>query len=98
MSKKSPGTTEVEIFGAVYPVRGSEDSEYLQGLAANVDRKMREVARQVTTVDTARIAILAALNVSDELFQCRRGLEGERVQLRDRVARMTAELDGVLAG
>lgn len=96
MSKKSSGKTEIEIFGAVYPVRGGEDSGYLQELASTVDRKMRDVAQQVTTVDTARIAILAALNLSDELFQCRRGLEGERVQLRERVARLDAELASAL--
>ncbi|MFP5287367.1 MAG: cell division protein ZapA, partial [Thermoanaerobaculia bacterium] len=52
--------TEVEIFGGVYNVRGSEDTEYLQNLAALVDRKMREVAQHVKG-DVTRIAILAAL-------------------------------------
>ena len=88
--------TAVEIFGAVYHVRGSEDGEYLQELAAVVDRKMREVAREAATVDTARIAILAALNLSDELYQCRRDQEGDRTRLKEKAAALTEELDQVL--
>lgn len=87
---------EVEIFGSVYHVRGSGDGEYLQELAAVVDTKMREIADQVSSADTTRIAILAALNLSDELFQCRRGQEGERARIRDKAAELTRELDKVL--
>ena len=61
-------TTQVEIFGEVYNVRGSDENGHLQELADLVDRKMREVAEHVKG-DTARIAILAALNLADELLQ-----------------------------
>lgn len=89
-------STEVEIFGAVYSVRGSEDREYLQGVADLVDRKMREVAQHVHTADTARIAILAALNLADELLRLEKRQEGERVQIREKVAELTEELTGAL--
>ncbi len=62
-------TTPVEIFGEVYHVRGDDENGYLQSLADLVDRKMREVALHVKPGDTARIAILVALNLADELFQ-----------------------------
>ena len=88
--------TEVEIFGAVYNVRGSEDRGYLQGVADLVDRKMREVAQHVHTADTARIAILAALNLADELLRLEKRQEGERVQIREKVAELTEELTGAL--
>lgn len=88
--------TEVEIFGTVYPVRGQGDREYLRELAAVVDGKMREVEHRVKTVDTAKIAILAALNLADELFQCRRGDQGERVEIREKVAELTGELTKAL--
>lgn len=91
-------TTDVEIFGAVYPVRGSEDGQYLQELAATVDEKMREIADQVATVDTAKIAILAALNLADELFQSKRMQEGERVEIQERVAALTEELSDAIHG
>lgn len=96
MSKEGSTRTDIEIFGMIYPVRGHDDSEYLRELAALVDHKMREVAEQVNTVDTSRIAILAALNLSDELFQCRRGLEGERVEFKERVAALTQTLSEAL--
>jgi len=90
------GSTEVEIFGAVYSVRGSDDRGYLQGLADLVDRKMHEVAEHVNTADTARIAILAALNLADELMSLEKRQEGERVLIREKVAELTEELAGAL--
>lgn len=90
-------TTEVEIFGSVYNVRGAEDGEYLQELAAVVNRKMHEIAGQVKTVDTAKIAILAALNLADELFQAQRLQEGERVEIQERVVALTGELNEALS-
>lgn len=94
-----PGTnTAVEIFGSVYTVRGSDDSGHLQSLADLVDRRMREVAQHVKTADTARIAILAALNLADELFRVQKRQEGERVEIREKVAELTEELSQALGG
>jgi cell division protein ZapA len=93
----SSTTTQVEIFGEEYSVRGSDENGYLQELASLVDRKMREVAGQVKG-DTARIAILAALNLADELFQIQNRQEGERVEIREKVAALTEELTHALEG
>ncbi|HEX9945720.1 MAG TPA: cell division protein ZapA [Thermoanaerobaculia bacterium] len=90
-------TTPVEIFGEVYHVRGSYENGYLQSLADLVDRKMREVAQHVKG-DTARIAILAALNLADELFQTQNRQEEERVEIREKVAALTEELTQALDG
>ena len=95
-SPKSPPATEVEIFGAVYNVRGREDRGYLQELASHVDRRMREVAERIHTVDTAKIAILAALNVADELFQSRKQREGERVEIEEKAGALAGELAAAL--
>jgi cell division protein ZapA len=91
-------TTSVEIFGSVYQVRGRDDTGYLQTLADLVDRKMREVAQHASTADTARIAILAALNLADELFRIQSRQEGERVEIREKVAELTEELNRALGG
>jgi cell division protein ZapA len=88
-------TTPVEIFGEVYHVRGSDENGYLQSLADLVDRKMREVAENAKG-DTTRIAILAALNLADELFQMESRQEGERVEIREKVAALTEELTEAL--
>ncbi|HYC61751.1 MAG TPA: cell division protein ZapA [Thermoanaerobaculia bacterium] len=71
MDAKHDSTT-VEIFGQTYNVRGDGDQDYLAELAQFVDSRMREVASQVATVDPAKIAILAALNIADEFFRFRR--------------------------
>lgn len=97
MSDGRPNT-EVEIFGSVYHVRGNDDERYLQELAATVDRKMREIADQAGTVETAKIAILAALNLADELFQAKRTKDGERVEIQERVVALTEELNDALHG
>jgi len=96
MSAKSVTATEVEIFGAVYHVRGDKDPEYLQELAEMVDRRMREISQQVNTVDTSKIAILAALNLSDELFQCRQQQDGDRGEVRERIVALTGKLEKAL--
>jgi cell division protein ZapA len=89
--------TQVEIFGEVYNVRGSDENGHLQELADLVDRKMREVAERVKG-DTARIAILAALNLADELFQIQQRQDGERVEIQEKVAALTEELSQALEG
>jgi cell division protein ZapA (FtsZ GTPase activity inhibitor) len=59
---------------------------------------MREIADQVATVETAKIAILAALNLADELFQAKRTKDGERVEIQERVVALTEELNDALHG
>ncbi|MGB6848382.1 MAG: cell division protein ZapA, partial [Thermoanaerobaculia bacterium] len=73
-----------------------KDPEYLQELAEVVDQKMREIAQQVSTVDTAKIAILAALNLTDELFQCQKHQEGERVEIQEKVTALAGQLEQAL--
>ena len=65
-------STEVEIFGQTYNVRGEGDPNYLLELARFVDARMREVAGKVATVDAMKIAILAALNIADEFSRYRK--------------------------
>ena len=68
-------STEVEIFGQTYNVRGEGDPNYLTELARFVDSRMREVAAEVATVDPVKIAILAALNIADEFSRYRKQRE-----------------------
>ena len=60
----------VEIYDQVYTLRGT-DPVHIQRLAEMVDGKMRAVAAQGTTVDSLRVAVLAALNIADELAAAR---------------------------
>ena len=67
----------VSIFGEEYPIRGGEgtDSEYMFKVADYVDRSMRKIADRSPSLSTTKIAILAALNITDELFAHRRDSE-----------------------
>ncbi len=96
MPPASTTSVDVEIFGATYHVRGEHDREHLQKLAAVVDTKMREISEKVPTVDTGKIAILAALNLADELVQCNDQQEGERVEIMEKVAELTGVLTTAL--
>src|SRR5262245_10970910 len=95
-----PGSShlvQVEIYGQSYNLRGEGATTYLQELAAYVDRRMREVAEATATVDSLKVAILAALNIADE------GQRGRTVAVdvapggADRVGRLIDALDRCLA-
>lgn len=62
---------KVRIFNQQYPVRGGQDADYVEILASYVDGKMREISTGTQTVDSLKVAVLAALNIADELFQAR---------------------------
>lgn len=95
---RGPATTtvEVEIYGASYKVRGDDDPDHLHELAGFVDEKMREIATQTATVDTTKIAILAALNIANELWSCREGEGQEQDQVSDKVAELAGRLESAL--
>ena len=62
------GYVTVEIYDQTYHLSG-QDTDHIRELAARVDAKMRAVAAQGRTADSLRVAVLAALNLADELSQ-----------------------------
>jgi cell division protein ZapA len=92
----------VDIYDQTYHLRG-ENSEYIRHLAEIVDAKMRAVASHGKTVDSLRVAVLAALNIADELatleqrYNALTGTTNEtRNALRTRAHSLTGLLDSVL--
>ena len=70
-SRSRPGEyVTVEIYDQLYHLSG-QDPEHIRELAAYVDAKMRAVAAHGKTADSLRVAVLAALNLADELSQAR---------------------------
>jgi len=67
--KKSNNTNKVtvEIFNQEYIVKGSENAEYIEMLAAYVDRRMRMIEQRNHSLSIAKVAVLTALNLADEL-------------------------------
>lgn len=61
--------TVVHIGGQEYRLSGYESEEYMHRVAIYVDRKMNEIAKQFPELSTAMIAVLAALNIADELIR-----------------------------
>ena len=91
----STTSVRVEIFDQAYNLRGS-DPEYILKLAEYVDGKMRAVAEQTNTIDTVRLAVLAALNIADEYHLLRRRNEGGTPGYQQRAKRLVNALDEVL--
>ena len=73
----------VDIYDQVYNLRGT-DPAYIERLAAIVDAKMRAVSAHGNTVDSLRVAVLAALNIADELCTAR--------QSHDQIANLAGTL------
>jgi cell division protein ZapA len=86
----------VEIHGQRYPIRSSLDPEYVSRLAKYVDEKMQAAADSTPTGDALRLAVLAALNVADELFRCRDANKARSGELAARAGELERILDRVL--
>ncbi len=84
---------EVQIFGHSYTIRGEADQSYILGVAAYVDRKMREITGKLPVASLSKVAVLASLNIADELFKERTLREQRDQELSDRAARLNAVLD-----
>jgi cell division protein ZapA len=89
------GSVRVEIFDQVYNLRGS-DADYILKLAEYVDGKMRAVSEQTATVDSVRLAVLAALNIADEYHLLKRRLEKSSPEAQQRASKLASALDEVL--
>jgi cell division protein ZapA len=89
-------TIRVEIYDQSYTVRSDGDPEYLKQLAEYVDQRMREISSGTLTVDSRKVAILAALYIADELHQLRKAHETADEQLATRSAECSEMLDRLL--
>jgi cell division protein ZapA len=88
-------SVRVDIFDQAYNLRGS-DPEYILKLAEYVDGKMRAVAEQTATVDSVRLAVLAALNIADEYHLLKRKQDNGGSDYQSRAQQLASALDEVL--
>ena len=79
--------TRVQIFGQTFSVGGDLDEEYVQKLAAYVDEKMRAISEMTPTVDTQKIAVMAALAIADELHRLREERNDREELLKEQAER-----------
>jgi cell division protein ZapA len=88
-------SVRVEIFDQPYNLRGT-DPDYIFKLAEFVDTKMRAVAEQTSTVDSLRLAVLAALNIADEFQILKRKYDAISKEMNQRTSSLESALDEVL--
>lgn len=86
---------QVQIYGQPYQIKAGADPEYIKAVAGFVDQKMREIASTVPTVDSLKIAVLAALNITDEFFQLKHETQNRDRELEQRTDRLQKILNSV---
>jgi len=91
----STQSVKVEIYNQSYNIRGNGDPEYIIQLAEFVDRRMRDVAAATLTVDSLKVAILAALHIADELHQLKKRHEQMDTQLAQKTTEYGELIDQV---
>ena len=87
------GVVNVKIYDREYALRTSGDAERLRSLCVSLDKLMRGLAASSGSVDTLRVAVLAALSLADELDRVREALQ----EMDDTVGRRSLALSKVLS-
>jgi len=91
-----PNQVTVEIFGQTYTVKAGAEPGYVEDLAKYVDAQMREVSKAAGAVDTVRIAVLAALNIADEVLRLRGAARDAEAAAGKKAASLARELASAL--
>jgi cell division protein ZapA len=86
----------VEIQGARYAIRSDLDEQYIVRLASYVDAKMQRAGHEVPTGESMKVAILAALNIADELFRSREAAPPDHSELIRRAGEIERIVDQAL--
>lgn len=87
---------KVEIYGQTYNLGGDLDEVYVQKLARYVDEKMRAVSDATQTVDSVRVAVLAAMAIADELHSQEKQTVHRDDALRERAQQCLTILERAL--
>lgn len=88
--ENSQNVIKVSIFDREYEIKGNKDQEYIRSLAEYVDSVMRQISEKVKISSLSKIAILAALNIADEMFE-------ERLKLKNSIKKLQEELDNAIS-
>lgn len=88
----------VRIAGEEHTIRANVEPEYTRSCARFVDERISEIRSQGGLLETHKAAILAALSISDELFQAREELERVRREVASRATNLVRRIEGDLDG
>ncbi len=92
--KAGEGGTEVLIFGERYTLRSEDRPEHLQRVAEFVDGKFHEVAKGSPALAPSKVAVLASLNIADELFKHDEETSRLEAEVLARIDEISRLLDG----
>jgi cell division protein ZapA len=92
MANREEKIVSIQILGTEYKLKADSDIEYAQEVARYVDSKMRQIAERFNYSSQLKIAVLAALNIADELFAER----ANREKLGSHISRKAKSLADVL--
>ena len=97
MDPTEPQKVKVQIFNETYTIVVSDgDVEHVQELAALVDKRMREIVSGGRTIDSRKVAILAALHIAEDLHRMKTEHEKLDRKLAERSTECADLLDQVL--
>ena len=83
----------VNIFSTEYKIATKTDPDHTRKVAQHVDQKMREVANSLSLRSVAKIAVMTAVNLADDLFKEREQEERVEEMLRVNTNRLTDSLN-----
>ena len=91
-----PKVVQIEVHGQQYPIRTELDSGYVQELADFVEARMALASKSSPSSDAVGLAILTALNITDEYFRARTALTNNSGTLTARAEALEKIVDQAL--
>ena len=94
MADKEGNHIKITIFGQEYSVKAPADPTYIKKIAEYVDTKMREVQSGFSSTQSSnRIAILSAMNITDELFNARKKGDSDESEIEEKITSLIELID-----
>ena len=85
---------KITIFGQEYSVKAPAAPTYIKKIAEYVDSKMREVQSGFSSTQSSnRIAILSAMNITDELFNARKKVDSDDSDIEEKITSLIELID-----
>ncbi len=86
---------KVQIFGNEYSLKSDASEDHVLRVAAYVDEKLRRLSEKTHVNSETKIAVLAALNIADELFRLKASYETLKQQIEEESRQLNAKIDAL---
>ena len=84
---------KIQIYGKTYSLKSSSDQMNMEEVVAYVDAKMRELAEVRSKTSSADLAVLAALNIAQELMELQKQTNTNDKTHEEKIGRMIEALE-----